>query len=69
MSEPLKHEPARELEAAARQKDPGLMRDFCSFLMHNKKWWLIPLLLAFALVGALVMLGGSGLAPFIYSFF
>jgi len=39
------------------------------FLKHNKKWWLLPLLLALLLLGLLVVLSGTGLAPFIYTLF
>jgi hypothetical protein len=58
-----------DFEQAARKGDAGLIREFLGFLMESKKWWLIPLLLAFALVAALVFLGGTGAAPFIYSLF
>lgn len=54
---------------AASQADAGLLREFLGFLMESKKWWLVPLLIAFALVAALVFLGGTGAAPFIYSLF
>ena len=36
---------------------------------ENKKWWLSPILLVLLLLGALVLLVGSGLAPFIYPLF
>lgn len=55
--------------AAGRSKDPGLIREFIGFMNENKKWWLSPILLVLLLLGALVLLGGSGLAPFIYSLF
>ena len=58
-----------DFEKSARQDDPGLIREFLGFLGESKKWWLIPLLVAFALVAALVFLGGTGAAPFIYSLF
>lgn len=58
-----------DFEQAARQGDAGLFREFLGFLMESKKWWLIPLLVAFGLVAALVLLGGTGAAPFIYSLF
>ncbi len=60
---------ADTFEKAARKGDDGLLREFFGFLMESKKWWLVPLLLAFALVAALVFLGGTGAAPFIYSLF
>ncbi|MGD9857465.1 MAG: DUF5989 family protein [Planctomycetaceae bacterium] len=47
---------------------PGLLGEFWLFLKDNKKWWLLPILLALLLLGALVIASGSGLAPFIYPF-
>jgi hypothetical protein len=40
-----------------------------AMLKHNKKFWLIPLLVALLLVGVVVMLGGTAAAPFIYTLF
>jgi len=45
---------------------PGLLAEFWGFLRENKKWWLLPLLLALLLLGILVVLSGTGLTPFIY---
>jgi len=56
-------------EHAAEQKDIGLLREFMSFLGHSKKWWLTPIILFVLLVSALVILGGTGAAPFIYTLF
>lgn len=57
------------LEKEASKRDSGLLHEFYGFLMESKKWWLVPLLIAFALVAALVFLGGTGAAPFIYTLF
>jgi lipopolysaccharide transport system permease protein len=38
-------------------------------LMHNKKWWLTPIILVLLLFGALIILGSSTYAPFIYTLF
>ena len=36
----------------------------------RKKWWLLPVIVAFVLVGALLVFAqGSALAPFIYTIF
>jgi uncharacterized protein YdaL len=51
-------------EAAKRRT--GILREFWDFLKHNKKWWLLPILMALAILGVLAILGGTGLAPFIY---
>jgi len=54
-------------KAAERRRGPAA--EFLSFVLHNKKWWLTPIILVLALVAALVLLGGTGVAPFIYSLF
>lgn len=53
----------------AEQAEAGFFRELFDFLAHNKKWWLTPIILMLLLVGLLVVLGGSGLAPFIYTLF
>jgi hypothetical protein len=47
----------------------GILGELWDFLKHTKKWWLLPILLVFLLVGALVILAGTGAAPFIYTLF
>jgi hypothetical protein len=47
-----------------------IVREYFSFLRENKKWWLLPVVGAFILLGLLIVLTkGSALAPFIYSVF
>ncbi len=53
----------------AEKEAPGLLREFWDFLRHNKKWWLLPILLALLLIGFLILWGGSAMAPFIYTLF
>jgi len=54
-------------KAAGRQ--PGFVAQFLDFALHNKKWWLTPIIILLLLAGVLIILGGSGLAPFIYTVF
>ena len=54
---------------AGREKQLSLIQEFVLFVMENKKWWLTPILIVFALVGLLVALGSTGAAPFIYTLF
>jgi hypothetical protein len=44
----------------------SLAAEFWDFLKHNKKWWLLPILVVLALIAILVALAASGAAPFIY---
>ncbi len=53
----------------AGQASPGIVREFVQFLGENKKWWLIPILVAVGLIALLVALSASPLAPLIYPIF
>jgi hypothetical protein len=56
-------------EDQAAKDAGGFFTEFWIFLKENKKWWLLPILLAFLLMGALLLAGGTGAAPFIYTLF
>lgn len=58
-----------ELRELASQGRAGIVSEFWSFLKHNKKWWLLPIVTVILLMGLLVFLSGSGAAPFIYTLF
>jgi hypothetical protein len=45
------------------------LKDLWNYLKERKKWWLAPLIIIFILIGALLILGGTSLAPFIYTLF
>ena len=48
----------------------GVMKEFWEFLRVRKKYWLMPIVLALVLLGAIIVLSqGSAIAPFIYTLF
>ena len=62
--------PARsDFETEAQRKRTGLAVEFLGFLAHNKKWWLLPIVLILFLLALLFVLAGTPLAPFIYTMF
>lgn len=62
--------PPNEFEKAASEaRSESLWAEFVGFLATNKKWWLLPMLIVMALLGLLIVLTNSAVAPFIYSFF
>lgn len=66
----MAEEPKNEFEQQAREQVRGnLFLDFLYFLAHNKKWWLIPILIVFLLLSLLMFLSTSAVAPLIYPFF
>jgi hypothetical protein len=57
------------LRRAAETPQPGFLGEFWQFLAHNKKWWLLPILLVLLVTGVLAALSATPLAPFIYTLF
>ena len=46
------------------------IKEFWEFLRERKKYWLLPIIIALALFGILIVLSqGSAVAPFIYTIF
>lgn len=43
--------------------------DLLYYLKHRKKFWMIPIFLVLLLFGAMILLGGTAAAPFIYTLF
>jgi hypothetical protein len=58
-----------EFARKAMGKPSGFFAEFGYFLRHNKRWWLTPVFVLLLMLGVLVLLGGSGVAPFIYTLF
>ena len=47
-----------------------IFREFLSFLRHEKKFWLAPIIMVLVLFGLLLVFAqSSAVAPFIYSLF
>ena len=47
-----------------------VLREFFSFLKHEKKFWLTPIVIVLVLFGLLLIFAqGSAVAPFIYTLF
>jgi hypothetical protein len=61
--------PADDFEAQSHIRQPGLLAEFLQLLLHSKKWWLAPIVLVLLVLGLLVLLAGSPLAPWIYTVF
>ena len=57
-----------ERQLASRGKG-GVISDFWHLLRRTRKWWLGPLMLLMLALGALMLLSGTAVAPFIYTLF
>ncbi len=64
-----KKSPETDFEQAGSGKDMSLVKEFWLFILENKAWWLVPIIVVLGLVGILVALSQTGGAPFIYTLF
>jgi hypothetical protein len=69
MSETKPDAPSDFERAAADTQGESLLGEFWSFLAHNKKWWLLPIVIVMIFLGTLILLSNSPAAPFIYTLF
>jgi hypothetical protein len=58
-----------EFEQAGQEKELNLVQEFALFVVEERKWWLVPVLLVLGLASLMVVLGSTGVAPFIYTLF
>jgi hypothetical protein len=48
----------------------SLIKEFFLFVRHEKKYWLVPLIMVLLVVGAIILFSSSSpLAPFLYPMF
>ncbi len=66
MSDP--HKP-KTFQQAGDQKPVSLGREVFEMLRHNKKYWMVPIIVILGLFAALLILGTTSAAPFIYTLF
>ena len=66
----MNNKPPTEFEKIAdEQPSTSFLGEFLEFLRHNKKWWLLPILVILLAFGLLMLLSGTAAAPFIYTLF
>jgi hypothetical protein len=62
--------PVSEFERAAPEEDGGsLVGELWSFLHHTKKWWLLPIPVILLLLGVMLLVSSSAVAPFLYTLY
>lgn len=66
-NKPQSDETSQDFASQAEEKPPGLIAEFVDFLLHNKKWWLTPIILVLLLLVLVAfIMGNAAIAPFIY---
>lgn len=57
-----------EFLRAGGEKERSLVAELIAFMSENKVWWMAPILIVLALFALLLVLGATGVAPFLYPF-
>ena len=60
-----------DFEKAAEGRQTSLAREIVALLRHNKKWWLVPIIVALLAVGMVIALAVlyPSAVPFLYPLF
>ena len=58
-----------EFERLGKNQQKGAVGELFAFLNESKKWWLLPIIVAILVLGILIVLAGTGMAPFVYTLF
>jgi Family of unknown function (DUF5989) len=56
-------------ELSRPRSKPSVLADMMYFFHNRKKWWMAPIIGLLLLVGVMILLGGTAVAPFIYTLF
>jgi len=60
---------AERLAERAKERPSGLLSEYWEFLRREQKWWILPILINLFVIGGLVALGTTAIAPIIYTMF
>ncbi len=72
MAEPQREDSSEQrskFEEAGKEPQLSIVQEFLLFIIENKAWRMVPIVVVLGLVGLLVVLSSSGAAPFIYTLF
>ena len=53
----------------ANAPQPGFLAELWEFMAVNRKWWLAPIVAMLLLIGGLILMSGTAVAPFVYTLF
>jgi hypothetical protein len=56
-------------QSGSTRRNPSFARELFMFLRETRKWYLIPIVAVILAMSLLIILAGTGAAPFIYTLF
>lgn len=69
MNSPVDPEPEDTFLSLAETSQPGLLRELADFLVHNKRWWLVPLIAVLLILGGMIVATSTAIIPAFYMLF
>ena len=60
---------SKQFRDHAEQQPAGFLGELLYMIRRDKQWWLVPILVLLLVLSALVFLGGTAAAPFVYPLF
>ncbi len=62
-------EPDESFRSMADTPQPGLLRELADFLVYNKRWWLVPMIIVLLILGGMIVATNTAIIPTIYMLF
>ena len=59
----------KDFAEQANSPQPGFLAELWEFMAANRKWWLAPIVAMLLLIGGLILMSGTAVAPFVYTLF
>ena len=59
----------KDFAEQANAPQPGFLAELWEFMAANRKWWLAPIVAMLLLIGGLILMSGTAVAPFVYTLF
>ena len=53
----------------AQSAQPGLLSELAEFMIHNKRWWLVPMMAVLLVLGLMIVVTNTAIVPGIYMLF
>jgi len=69
MNQPDDQEADKTFQSRAQSAQPGLLSELAEFMIHNKRWWLVPMIAVLLILGLMIIATSTAIVPGIYMLF
>ena len=69
MNQPDDPQTDETFRSLAQTSQPGLIRELVDFMVHNKRWWLVPMIVVLLILGLMIVATSSAIIPAFYMLF